>query len=500
MRWLCIVVFSIIALRLVTPTHATGTVTNCTEAELDAALANGGDVLIACNGTIAFTSTKVIAADTTLDATGYSCALSGSNRVRLFIVNTGAVLTLRHLTLAFGTVTNISTWFADGGAAVLNRGTLRLERCLFFSNRVYGAPGTLESGAQGGAIHNKAGIVVANECTFLTNTCTGGLGQNASIEGYAGGPARGGAIFSEMGFCRITNSCFAHNEVVGGNGGRGIGEDSSGGYGGSALGGALYLQGSGGSGVVALVNCTLATNRCRGGNGGVPFIQPGQIGSGGDGEGGGIANVGGTVVCVNATLAANRATAGTGSPSGLPGGDNLDNSVGTIALTNTIIAYGVRTNATGMTVIDGGNNVSSDGSCRFTRSFNSIDPRLLSLRDNGGPTLTMLAQPDSIAINNANAGAAPSRDQRGFARHLLPDIGAVEFQAPRIMNWSSSGGHFLFEVMAENGVAHSVEFAPSVPYTNWFSLAVFNPTNRAFSVDDNSAGTASNHFYRVNTQ
>ena len=505
MRWLCIIVFSIITLRLVTPTHATGTVTNCTEAELDAALTSGGDVVIACNATINFTTTKVIATNTTLDGTGYFCTLSGSNRVRLFSVNTGVVLTLRNLTLAFGAVTNTGA-FADGGAAVLNSGTTRLERCLLVSNRVYGAAGTLASGAQGGAIHNKGGTVIANECTFLTNACIGGSAANGSLghpTGYQGGSARGGAIFSEMGFCWITNSSFALNAVAGATGGRGVNDpdlSGSGGDGGSALGGAIYLKGTAGTGVVALVNCTLATNRCRAGNGGLPGtgLETGNPGFGGDGEGGGLVNAAGAVMCMNATLAANRAIAGT--PFGLPGGDNLDNSGGTVAFTNTIIAYGVRTNATGVTVLDGGNNISSDGSCRFTQSLNNIDPRLLPLRENGGPTLTMLPRPDSLAINSANPAAAPSRDQRGFARDLLPDIGAVEFQAPHIMNSSSSGGHFLFEVMAENGVTHRVEFAPSVPYTNWFSLAVFNPTNRVFSVDDNSTGTDSNRFYRVITQ
>src|SRR5260370_16592451 len=63
-----------------------GTVTNYTQSDLQAALAGGGTVLFAGNGTIILSNTLVIAQDTVLDANGNKVSLSGGNVVRLFQV------------------------------------------------------------------------------------------------------------------------------------------------------------------------------------------------------------------------------------------------------------------------------------------------------------------------------------------------------------------------------------------------------------------------------
>ena len=60
-----------------------GVVMVCDEASLNAALASGGTVTFACDGTISISATKVIAQDTTLDATGRTVALDGGGAVRL---------------------------------------------------------------------------------------------------------------------------------------------------------------------------------------------------------------------------------------------------------------------------------------------------------------------------------------------------------------------------------------------------------------------------------
>ena len=55
-----------------------------------------------------------------------------------------------------------------------------------------------------------------------------------------------------------------------------------------------------------------------------------------------------------------------------------------------------------------------------------IDPLLGPLADNGGPTLTLALQPGSPAINRGYP-VAPPRDQRGYGRLGVPDVGAFEF-------------------------------------------------------------------------
>jgi len=53
------------------------------------------------------------------------------------------------------------------------------------------------------------------------------------------------------------------------------------------------------------------------------------------------------------------------------------------------------------------------------------------LGDNGGPTLTHALQPGSPAINRGDP-AAPPRDQRGYGRLGVPDVGAFEFDGTPI--------------------------------------------------------------------
>jgi len=105
--------------------HASGVVTNCNEAALRAALAGGGRVAMACDGTIVLTNTIIITADTVLDASGHSVSLSGNNAVRIIQIASGISLTLSNLTLKLGRST-------DGGAAIANwGGILRASDCVF---------------------------------------------------------------------------------------------------------------------------------------------------------------------------------------------------------------------------------------------------------------------------------------------------------------------------------------------------------------------------------
>jgi hypothetical protein len=68
-----------VALLLVLPVAAWagGTVTNCTEAALRAAMAGGGTVTFACNGTIMLASTITNNLNLTLGASGHQVTING---------------------------------------------------------------------------------------------------------------------------------------------------------------------------------------------------------------------------------------------------------------------------------------------------------------------------------------------------------------------------------------------------------------------------------------
>ncbi len=76
-------------------------------------------------------------------------------------------------------------------------------------------------------------------------------------------------------------------------------------------------------------------------------------------------------------------------------------------------------------------NVNNGGNQLGSKTSNTvIDPLLLELSDNGGPTQTMLLAMNSPAFNagNANIENTPDTDQRGSARIFRGqiDLGAVE--------------------------------------------------------------------------
>ena len=83
------------------------TLTNCTFAALQKAVAAGGVAHFACSGTIAFTQAVTVGAgnSVTLDGSGWSVVFDGKAKTRLFVVAKGGTLTLVDLTLQDGAVT-----------------------------------------------------------------------------------------------------------------------------------------------------------------------------------------------------------------------------------------------------------------------------------------------------------------------------------------------------------------------------------------------------------
>ena len=82
-------------------------------------------------------------------------------------------------------------------------------------------------------------------------------------------------------------------------------------------------------------------------------------------------------------------------------------------------------------LVSDGFNLDSDGTCaQQAADITAADPRLGPLANNGGPTQTVALLSDSPAINKGNDALAPEKDQRGFGRNGVSDIGAFEFAGP----------------------------------------------------------------------
>ena len=313
------------------------------------------------------------------------------------------------------------------GGAIFNMGSLGLTNCVFSGNGTIagngGAGGTGGSnsfsvGASGsggsGGVAQGAGFYNSNQCQVTVVGCTFefnfGEAGNSQAAGPPGGNGTGatgptGAIAQGGGICNagtniIINSTFAQNLVVGGNGGNGGGAGSSGiggngGNGGNAYGGGFYNNTGA---LAAITNCTFADGESFGGTNGI----------GGSGS----------------------HNAGNNGSFGSSLGANIGNA-GTLLFKNSILAYPSNALNSFGTLTDQDNNISSDASAGFTQtnSYNNLDPLLLPLGNNGGPTPTVALQSGSPAIDKIFDGSAPTIDQRGNARPFgpRPDMGAYEF-------------------------------------------------------------------------
>lgn len=316
---------------------------------------------------------------------------------------------------------------ANGGAAyggaVCNRGDFKLVNSTISGNSATGGSGgaggaagngvfagingngAAGGSAAGGGIFSSQPFVVYNS-TFSDNTAQGGNSAAGGTQANGvGDPGQNGANASGGGLCSIffaavTNCTFYSDSIVGGTGGNGgvgggsLAQGGDGGNGGNANGGGIY-----GAGTITVVNCTIANCAALGGTNGVAGSGAfnGSDGNPGGANGGGVAGGGGTFILKNSLLSTNQ-----------PGGNG----------------YGL--------IMDGGYNLSSDASLALgSTDFLNANPRLGSLTNNGGPTLSMALLPGSPALNRIPPGGdLPATDQRGVPRPVdgKGDIGAYEFE------------------------------------------------------------------------
>jgi hypothetical protein len=283
-----VLLLCLVALNSLAQTH---TVTNCTEANLRAAMAGGGTVTFSCDGTILLANTITNVSDTTLDASGRQVTISGNKAVRVFYVNTNVSFTLVNLTVANGT--------SLGGSAILNLGgTVNLTGVSFRSNTatIYVSNDDLTPRASGGAIFNRGGTVNATNCSFAGNTAqtTDALFPPSAWVRLV----YGGAIRNEAGQVALRSCAFVGNRAAGGA------VIYSASYGDPGYGGAIHN-----SGTVTLDLCTFAGNSASGGTA-PPYPQWAGF-SGSEGSGGAIFNQG-TLTADRTTLSGNTATGGSG--------------------------------------------------------------------------------------------------------------------------------------------------------------------------------------------
>jgi hypothetical protein len=304
--------------------------------------------------------------------------LVDSREFRLFEVESGAVLRLENLQLANGCADSALDDAHGRGGAIHNQGQLELRRVLIRDSRARHG---------GGAIYQGAG------------TASLRVFESELYQNYAG---QGGAIRIDGGALTLERSLLRRNYVF---------DDSSAGYGGSAL----FSWRQVGDGAPRLIVNSTLTEHLQPSPAAVAVIEPGA---------------GEQLAVVLSTLSANAGFALGGDPSA------------SVVLANSIVAGHSLGNCRsgGAQRQHRGRNLFDDQSCVLAGSpdLHNIDPQLLPLADNGGPTMALVPALVSPAVDSGANCADPlfpaallQVDQDGSARPqgLSCDIGAIELPA-----------------------------------------------------------------------
>ena len=308
---------------------------------------------------------------------------------RVFEVMPGVTLQLFDVTISGGDLAGRG----DGGGIRVDRGTLQLNNVIVTGNRA----------SNGGGIYNNLSNVTVTDSTLSNNRA----------EGMGGGGGLGGAIDSIGGSVIVRQSTVNNNFALSAGGAFSASADT--------LGGTLSIDSS------TIAQNTAGNFQSMQGDGGGLYIQ---------------ANVNATVFA--STVAFNMA--------GNQGGGVWVN--GSLTLDRSIVSNN-RAGVAGPEGFINSGNVNSNGFnlIRENSNFNvtpvpgdqigtvavPIDPNLLDLMDNGGPTQTIALGGMSPAIDAGPLDPSPLfADQRGFARDrdgdrnssMITDIGAFELQSP----------------------------------------------------------------------
>jgi hypothetical protein len=283
-----------------------------------------------------------------------------------------------------------------GGAGVMNdNGTMTITGCTISSNQAV-------DGRGGGGVLNESGTMNITGCTISNNSA---LRSGFDESTFA---SHGGGIWNDSGSLIITNSTISGNTCSAYNGDPLFPAATT------AFGGGVDNSGS-----LTITNCTISGNSA----------EAGGISNFDTGYGGGISNSGNLQIR-SSTIAHNSASGDEAFGGGIYGGTRTASSIMALnsALTGPDLAGAGGLQSTGYNIV--GNNadavINSQPTDQIGTPSAPIDPLLGPLADNGGPTLTLALQPGSPAINRGYP-VAPPRDQRGYGRLGVPDVGAFEF-------------------------------------------------------------------------
>jgi predicted outer membrane repeat protein len=418
---------------------ATHTVTNTNEdgpGSLRDAIANAsnGDIIDATgiSGTITLTYTIFVGKDVTINGPGRSnLAISGNDSVGVFYIDFGKTVTIRDVTISDGKLVD-----ADG-AGIRNFGTLTLENVTVTNNHV--VKNTIDF-LRGGGIynHDNASLTVKDSAIIGNSAVQNGGGIHVSFDGYLSltnvlidfnslsyyGSIGGGISIREgttaiLDKVSITNnssrdgggglysdaSLTMTNSLVAGNT---VGTEAS-------RGGGIYFAGTGKT--FNLNNVTISSNSVE--------HDTNNADGGGLGIDGGILNLN------NVTITNNTAD---GNGGGMIVGDSA-----TVNFRNTILAGNTSTdnasedcygtlNSQGYNLIQDPTGCTIDGS--IIGVLISLNPMLMALADNGGPTMTHALGVNSPAVDAGDNATCESRDQRGFPRPqgVTCDMGGYELR------------------------------------------------------------------------
>jgi CSLREA domain-containing protein len=345
-------------------------------------------ITFSVTGTISLTNGQLtVTDDLMIDGPGATnLTVSGNNSSRVIEVTGGVTLDLRDVTVADGSTAAA----ANGGAGILNFGTLTVTDSIFSGNAARPFVG--------------GGILNAGTLSVASSTFSG----NSGVHGGAIGTTD-----SSPSALTVRNSTFSGNSASHGGGIAGLAlstltvENSTFSGNSAEFGGGINIFGGS---TLTVSNSTLS------GNSAVFF-------------GGGILNLD-TVEVTNSTFSGNSARPG-------DGGGGVHSSRGSFTLRNTIVANSPSGGNCAGVIIDGLGNLQFPGmDCGATIPV--ADPLLGPLAANDGPapdppdgpTKTHALQPGSPAIDTAVLASCPLTDQRGVPRPQGAgcDIGAFELE------------------------------------------------------------------------
>lgn len=364
----CTIAILLFLLPMPPSVRAGGTVTNCADdTDFSSKLGGGGTVTFSCGtATVTLSSTKTITQNTTIDG-GNVITLSGAGILRLFVVNSGATLSLTNITIRDG-----NSGANDGGAIYVNiGGMLTIVGSKFYSN-------TTGSTQGGGAITTFGALNISNS-EFAYNKAGGGGALNTVF---------GGAVSV------ITNSNFHDNQTL------------------SNSGGAIYIRDAA---PMTLTQVTLSNNKALSQGGGILVAGAGSsliisnsqiLSNTAQSAGGGIYSQGALNV-ISSTLSHN----------------NADSVGGGLVVEST--AWFSATRVYSNTSFSGGGGLNSTATASLTLINSTIDANYTYAGDGGGiRSLGTLVLTDTFVTNNL-ADPGPGDTYGGGIFHQTGSLNVI---------------------------------------------------------------------------